>query len=50
MEKREPLNTVCGNVNRCSHYGKQNGGPLKTKNRTTNSTVGPTFRKNKSTN
>ena len=25
MEKREPLYTVEGNVNWCSHYGKQNG-------------------------
>ena len=24
VEKREPLSTVGGNVNRCSHYGKQN--------------------------
>ena len=28
MEKREPSYTVCGYVNWCSHYGKQNGGSL----------------------
>ena len=29
VEKREPLYTVAGNVNWCSHYGKQYGGYLK---------------------
>ena len=28
-EKREPLYTVCGNVNWYSHCGKQNGDSLK---------------------
>lgn len=23
MEKRKPLYMICGNVNRCSQYGKQ---------------------------
>ena len=35
VEEREPLYTVSGNVNWCNHYGKQNGGSLKTKNRAT---------------
>ena len=29
MEKREPSYTVCGYVNWCSHYGKQNGSSSK---------------------
>ena len=29
MEKREPSYTVGGNVNWCSHYGKQYGDSLK---------------------
>ena len=29
MEKREPSDTVGGNVNCCSHYGKQYGASLK---------------------
>ena len=29
MEKREPSYTVCGCVNWCSHYGKQNGSSSK---------------------
>ena len=29
VEKRESSNTVGGNVNWCSHYGKQYGGSLK---------------------
>ena len=29
MEKREPSYTVGGNVNWCSHYGKQYGGSSK---------------------
>ena len=29
-EEPEHPSTVGGNVNRCSHYGKQNGGSLKT--------------------
>ena len=33
MEKREPLYTVGGNVNWCSHCGKQYEGPQKIKNR-----------------
>ena len=28
VEKREPLYTVGGNVNWCSHYGEQYGGSL----------------------
>lgn len=28
VEKREPLCTVGGNVNQCSHYGKLYGGSL----------------------
>ena len=28
VEKREPSHTVGGNVNSCSHYGKQYGGSL----------------------
>ena len=35
MKKKEPSNTVGGNVNWCSHYEEQLGGPLKSKNRTT---------------
>ena len=31
VEKREPSYTVSGNVNWCSHYGKQYGGSLKNK-------------------
>ena len=34
MEKREPSYIVSGNINWCSHYGKQYG-DLKTKNRAT---------------
>ena len=33
VEKREPSYTVGGNVNWCSHYGKQYGGSKKTKDR-----------------
>ena len=44
VEKKEPLYTVSGNVNWCSHCGKQYGGFSKTKIRTTispsNSTPG----------
>ena len=29
MEKKEPANTVGGNVNWCSHFVEQNGGSLK---------------------
>ena len=29
MENLKPLHTVGGNVNWCSHYGKQHGGSLK---------------------
>ena len=29
VEKREPLSTVSGNVNWCSHYGKQHEGSQK---------------------
>ena len=29
VEKREPSNTVGGNINWCSHYGEQYGGCLK---------------------
>ena len=29
VKKREPSYTIGGNVNRCSHYGKQYGGSLK---------------------
>ena len=29
VEKREPSYTIGGNVNWCSHYGKQYGGSLK---------------------
>ena len=29
MEKREPSHPVGGNVNWCSHWGKQYGGPSK---------------------
>ena len=29
VEKREPSYTVGGNVNWCSHYGKQHGASLK---------------------
>ena len=32
-EKREPSDTVGGNINQCSHYEKQYGGSLKAKNR-----------------
>ena len=35
MEKREPSYTVGGNVNWYSHYGEQNGGSWKTKNKIT---------------
>ena len=35
VEKRNPLYTIGGNVNWCSHCGKQYGGSPKTKNRTT---------------
>ena len=34
MEKKEPLCSVDGNVNWCSHYGKQYGCSSKMKNRT----------------
>ena len=33
MEKREPSYTIGRNVNWYNHYGKQYGGSLKTKNR-----------------
>ena len=33
--KGKPLYTIGGNVNWCSHYGKQDGGSPKTKNTTT---------------
>ena len=42
MEKREPSYTVGGNINWCSHYGKQDGGPLKSKNRATLWSSNPT--------
>ena len=42
MEKREPSYTTGGNVNWCSHYGKQYGGSSKTKNRITVWTSNPT--------
>ena len=29
IEKREPLYPVGGNINWCSHYGRQYGGPSK---------------------
>ena len=29
MEKKEPSDTVGGNVNWCSHFEEQNGGSLK---------------------
>ena len=35
VKKRKPSYTVAGNVNWCSHYGKQCGGSSKTKNRVT---------------
>ena len=36
VEKREPSNSIGGNVNWCSHYEEQYGGSLKkTKNRVT---------------
>ena len=35
VEKREPSRTAGGNVNWCSHYGKQYGGFPKPKNRIT---------------
>ena len=35
VEKRQDLCTVGGNVNWCSHYGKQYGGSSKSKTRTT---------------
>ena len=35
MEKKESFYTVGGNVNWCSHWGKQNGGSSKTKKRNT---------------
>ena len=54
VEKREPSNTVGGNVNWCSHYGEQYGGSLKTKNRTTirpsNPTLGYISPENENTN
>ena len=31
--KKNELSTVGGNVNGCSLYGEQHGGPLKSKNR-----------------
>ena len=31
IEKKEHLYTVGGTVNWCSHYGKQHGDPLKSK-------------------
>ena len=34
-EKKEPLYTIGGTINQCSHYGKQHGGSSKNKNRTT---------------
>jgi len=35
VEKRDPLYTVSGNADWCSHYGKQCGGSSNTKNITT---------------
>ena len=35
VEKREPLYTVGGNINWCSHYGNSMEVPQKTRNRTT---------------
>ena len=35
MNKSEPLCTIGGNVNWCSHYGEQYKVPQKIKNRTT---------------
>ena len=35
VNKSEPSDTIGGNVNWCSHWGKQYGGSLKTKNRVT---------------
>ena len=35
VEKKEPSYTVGGNVNWCSHYGKQYEVSLKTKNKVT---------------
>ena len=50
MAKREPSYIVGGNVNWCSHQGKQYGGSLKTKNKVTvwssNSTPGHISREN----
>ena len=34
-EQKEPMYTICGNVNECTHCEKQHGGFSKTKNRTT---------------
>ena len=42
LEKREPSYTVSGNVNWCSYYGKQYGGSLKTKYRTSIWSSNPT--------
>ena len=54
VETREPSCTIGGNVNWRSHCGKQYGGSLKNKNRTTiwpsNSTSGYTSKGNKNTN
>ena len=55
MEKRKPFYTVGGNVNWCSHYGKQSGGSLeKTKDRITiwfnNLTPGNISREDKNSN
>ena len=54
VEEKESLCTVSGNVNWCSHCGKQYEVSLKSKNRNTiwprNSTVGYLPRENESTN
>ena len=42
VEKREPLYTVRGNVNQCSHYGKEYGGSSRNKNKTTIWSIIPT--------
>ena len=48
-EQKEPMYTICGNVNECTHCEKQHGGFSKTKNRTTiqsnNSNPGYTSKK-----
>ena len=54
VKKSEPSDTIGGNVNWCSHWGKQYGGSLKTKNRVTvwsrNLTSGHKSRKDKISN